>query len=154
MKINALQPKITLKEDKKVAVKFELFEKLIVELNKKEIPIAIANTVNATIEEINKFTGTGKETLALLRKKETAITKMIKKDLKLVTINHYKKLWMVTGMSAFGLPIGAALGISMGNIGLLGIGLPIGMGIGIAVGTALDKKAKQGGKQLEVELKY
>ncbi len=61
---------------------------------------------------------------------------------------------MVTGMSAFGLPIGAAIGISMGNIGLLGIGLPIGMGIGIAVGTALDKKAKEGGKQLEVELKY
>ena len=56
-------------------------------------------------------------------------------------------------MSAFGLPIGVAFGLSLGNLGLLGIGLPIGMGIGVALGTFLDKKAKAAGKQLEVELK-
>jgi hypothetical protein len=36
---------------------------------------------------------------------------------------------MVLGMSAFGIPMGVAFGLSMGNIGLLGIGLPIGMGV-------------------------
>ena len=61
---------------------------------------------------------------------------------------------MVVGMSAFGLPIGVAIGLSIGNIGLLGIGLPIGMGIGIIVGRLMDKKALAEGRQLDVEIKY
>lgn len=57
-------------------------------------------------------------------------------------------------MSAFGLPVGVAIGLSIGNIGLLAIGLPIGMVIGIAVGTVMDKKAFDTGKQLEIEIKF
>lgn len=61
---------------------------------------------------------------------------------------------MVLGMSAFGIPMGVAFGLSMGNIGLLGIGLPIGMGVGVGVGSYLDKKALTEGRQLDVDLKY
>jgi len=59
-------------------------------------------------------------------------------------------LWMVLGMSVFGMPLGVAYGSVMGNMGLLGLGLPIGMCIGMAVGAMLDKKAKEKGNQLEV----
>jgi hypothetical protein len=57
-------------------------------------------------------------------------------------------------MSAIGLPLGVAFGVSVGNLGLLGLGLPIGMAIGIAIGTAMDKKALQEGRQLNVEIKH
>ncbi|WP_051416939.1 hypothetical protein [Sediminibacterium salmoneum] len=60
---------------------------------------------------------------------------------------------MVVGMSAFGLPIGVAFGMSIGNLGMLGIGLPIGMAIGIGVGSSLDNKAKLAGRQLAFEVK-
>jgi hypothetical protein len=56
-------------------------------------------------------------------------------------------------MNAVGLPIGAALGISLNNIALLGIGLPIGMIYGYFVGKRLDKKAQTEGRQLDIELK-
>jgi hypothetical protein len=57
-------------------------------------------------------------------------------------------------MSAFGLPLGAAIGLSVENIGLLGIGLPIGMGIGFVFGSSLDQKALKEGRQLDFEVKY
>ncbi|MFD2597795.1 hypothetical protein ACFSQ3_02435 [Sphingobacterium corticis] len=43
--------------------------------------------------------------------------------------------------------------MSVGNIGLLGIGLPIGMALGLAVRATMDKKAKQEGRQLDLEIK-
>ena len=60
---------------------------------------------------------------------------------------------MVLGMSSFGLPMGVAFGLALGNIGLMGLGLPIGMGIGLAVGTNMDKKALAEGRQLAFEAK-
>ena len=153
MKINDLQTKPVFNQDKKTSLKFEIFQQLINELNKKDIPVAMVASINQDIEEINKFAGSDKETLALLKKKQESILKKLEKELKFVTINHNRNLWLTLGMSAFGLPIGVAFGLSLGNLGLLGIGLPIGMGIGVALGTFLDKKAKAAGKQLEVELK-
>ena len=73
--------------------------------------------------------------------------------MKIVPINHYRNLWMVIGMSAFGLPLGVAYGTSIGNIGMMAIGLPIGMVIGIAIGTNMDKKALADGRQLSIEIK-
>jgi hypothetical protein len=74
--------------------------------------------------------------------------------MKLVPKDYYRSLWMTLGMSAFGIPMGVVFGISMGSMAYLGIGLPIGLVIGIAVGTAMDKKALEEGRQLDVEIKY
>jgi hypothetical protein len=75
-----------------------------------------------------------------IRKKESDILRYLEKKHKVVPIHYYRKLWFVLGMTAFGLPIGVAIGMSLGNIGLLGVGLPIGMAIGFGVGSRLDKK--------------
>lgn len=56
---------------------------------------------------------------------------------------------MIVGMSAFGLPLGAALGLMVDNMALLALGLPIGLAIGVALGTSLDMKAKKEGRQLD-----
>jgi hypothetical protein len=50
--------------------------------------------------------------------------------------------------------MGVAFGISLGNLGLLGLGLPIGMAVGVGVGSMMDKKALQEGRQLDFEVKY
>ena len=62
-------------------------------------------------------------------------------------------MWLALGMSTFGIPIGVAFGLSIGNIALLGAGLPIGMAIGLVVGSKMDKKAFEEGRQLNIELK-
>jgi hypothetical protein len=49
--------------------------------------------------------------------------------------------------------MGTALGLSLGNMGLLGLGLPVGMFIGLAMGARMDKKAEEEGRQLNIEIK-
>ena len=47
--------------------------------------------------------------------------------------------------------IGVALGSA--NTSLLAVGIPLEFTIGIAIGTSKDKKAKDNGLQLDIEIK-
>ncbi|NBP71319.1 MAG: hypothetical protein EBU52_21600, partial [Cytophagia bacterium] len=85
---------------------------------------------------------------------EGKIVRFVEKQLKLVPQKYYRKLWLLLGMTSFGIPFGVVFAMSIGNMAMLGIGLPIGMGIGVAIGTALDNKALKEGRQLDIELKY
>lgn len=143
-----------IENDKKLFGNYQNFENLLSELEQKEIPIEIKNFINHEIEEINSFSGSAIELLKRIKKAQSSILKRLEKDLKLVPKNYYRSIWLALGMSAFGIPIGLGIGLSLGNIAFLGIGLPIGMGIGIAIGTAMDKKAMDTGKQLDFEMKY
>ena len=129
------------------------FKKLIEILNSKNLPENIVEKINSEISVLNSSEAIGNSFSHLLKKKQNAITKLIEKELKLVPKNYYRNLWLVLGMTVFGLPLGLAFGLSIGNLGLLGIGLPVGMFIGLLVGSLLDKKALESGKQLEIELK-
>ena len=127
---------------------------LLKELKKKQLPHKIIESVNQDIEEINSTSLTDNELRKLVKQKQTRIIKLVEKELKIVPKNYYRNLWLVVGMSAFGLPIGVVFGLSIGNMGLLALGLPIGMAIGIVVGSGMDKKASVEGRQLDVEIKY
>ena len=113
----------------------------------------IVAAVNSEIELINHFYGSDTGLINQLAGAQKRILKLLEKQLKIVPKNHYLNLWMVLGMSAFGVPLGVVWGTASGNIANLGIGLPIGMAIGIAVGAALDVKARREGRQLDLDLK-
>ena len=121
MEIKKLQAKTQFEQDKRLSEKFNSFQKLIEELNKKDLPIEMVGTINMDIDEINNSSESNKEMLNQLNKKQSKIIKTLEKELKLVTINHYRKMWLILGMSVFGIPIGIAIGMSLGNLGLLGI---------------------------------
>ena len=137
----------------KVNNSIEQFKQLNKLLNDKKLPVNIIEKINFEIELLNSSQLVGNSLLHLIKKKQNKIIRLTEKELKIVPKNYYRNLWMVLGMSAFGLPLGVAFGLSMRNIGLLAIGLPIGMGIGVLVGSKLDKKASESGKQLDIELK-
>lgn len=137
----------------KVNNSIEQFKQLNKLLNDKKLPVNIIEKINFEIELLNSSQLVGNSLLHLIKKKQNKIIRLTEKELKIVPKNYYRNLWMVLGMSAFGIPLGVAFGLSMGNIGLLAIGLPIGMGIGVLVGSKLDKKASESGKQLDIELK-
>lgn len=142
-----------LKSDIKLNNAFIQLQQLIKTLNQKKVPSDLIAKINSEISEINSSSLSGNTLRNLIKQKQLKIIKLIEKELKIVPINYYRNLWLALGMSAFGLPIGVALGLSLGNIALLGIGLPIGMAVGISIGTAMDKKAKEEGRQLDIELK-
>ena len=152
MDVNTLNKRTNIEQHKELSRKYAAFERLIVELNKREIPSAIVVIINKDIDHINSFSGTNRDLLRQLGKAESEILKLIERELKLVTKNHYRKEWLALGMAAFGLPLGAAWGMLIGNMAFLAIGLPIGMAIGVAFGSVKDKKAYRNGKQLDVDM--
>ena len=137
----------------KIANSIKQFNSLIKLLNDKNLTLNVIKKINDDITELNSSQVMGTALSHLIKKKQNKIIKLTEKELKIVPKNYYTNLWMVLGMSAFGLPLGVAFGLSLGNIGLLAIGLPIGMAIGTLVGSKLDKKALESGKQLDIELK-
>lgn len=132
---------------------YDQLGELLKELKKKELPHQIIESVNQDVEELNSTTLTSNELRKLVKQKQTKILKLVEGELKITQKNYYRNLWFSLGMT-FGAGIGVSFGITIGNMGLLGIGIPIGMVIGIAVGSAMDKKAFEEGRQLDVEIKY
>lgn len=133
--------------------KLDTFDKLIAALQHSEIPDNVAESINREVDSVNEAAaGTEEQLLKQVAKAQRNILNIASKELKLVPKNFYRLLWTSLGMAAFGIPIGVAFGASVGNMGLMAVGLPIGLAIGIAVGTVLDKKAKEEGKQLDLDI--
>jgi len=150
MELKNVKQRPNLKEDKK----YTQFKHLIDELGTKELPIEIIDKVNIHIDLVNSIPDSDSEFGKKIKKIQTNILKLLEKELKIVTKNHYRNIWLAVGMSAFGVPLGVVFGLVMDNMALLAIGLPIGMVLGLAYGTSLDKKAQENGNQLDVEIKY
>ncbi len=153
MEIKELKKRPHFNEDKKLADSYSQFDRFLGELKKRDLPEDIVNSINRNIDEINAVSETdkwGKQ----LKKTQSCLIKKMEKETKLVPKHYYRNTWLAVGMATFGIPLGLVFGISLGNMAFLAIGLPIGMGIGIAVGTAMDKKALEEGRQLDLEIKY
>lgn len=139
-------------ESKKLKKRFDQFNLLIDEINKKEIPEELITSFNDMVQKLNQQQSSAKLLRINIRRTQTKLLKQVEKELKLVTKNHYRNTWMALGMSAFGIPMGVVFGSAMDNMALLGIGLPIGMIIGMAIGDQMDKKAAKEGRQLDIQI--
>src|SRR6056297_929659 len=98
---------------------YEQFERLVLE-KKKKLPEEIELVINKHITQLNSITDTDKILRNEIRKEQSKIVGLLVKKLKIVPLNYYRKTWLVLGMTSFGLPIGAALGVSLGNMAYLG----------------------------------
>ncbi len=154
MGLNELKKERDIENNKKLQKVYAQFGKLIDELNKKELTDDVTRTINSGIEEINSLIGSEKEQKKRIRRTQTKIIQLVEKEHKLVTINHYRNMWLAIGMSAFGIPLGVVFGATLDNMGFIGIGLPIGMAVGMAIGSGMDKKALEQGRQLDLEIAY
>ena len=153
MEIKELNNRPDLDQHKKLYASYSQFDKLLIKLRSKDLSYETINVINEGIEQVNSVSESEKELRKQIKKTQSQVIKLIEKKHKLVTINHYRNTWLAVGMAVFGIPLGVALGASLGSMAFLGIGLPIGMAIGIAVGTAMDKKALEEGRQIDLEIK-
>ncbi|MEL7122511.1 MAG: hypothetical protein AAFO07_23905 [Bacteroidota bacterium] len=153
MEIIELLEKPNLNVDEKVAKAHQHLNQLLTELRKRELPEEVIMTINEEVEQVNSFSGAGKELKTQYNKVKTSILNLIELKLKLVTKGHYRMKWMAVGMTAFGLPLGVVFGLTLGSMAFLGIGLPIGLAMGLAIGSGMDQKALEEGRQLDLEIK-
>lgn len=130
------------------------FQKLIDELNTKEIPEKLSATINVLIDQLNTYIEQDQKLIKEIRKAQTTIVKTVEKELKIVPKNYYQNLWMGIGIGGFGIPMGVAFGAALDNMAFIGIGLPIGLALGIAIGASMDKKAFNEGRQLDIEISF
>ncbi len=151
--MNKLIERQNISENLKASNAYQQLSKLLNALEEKKFPAETVDLINQEIEQLNSISNIDKFFGRATKEKETRIIKLIEKKHKIVPKNYYNKKWMLLGMSAFGLPFGVVFGLSIGNMGMLGIGLPIGMGIGVGVGSSMDKKAFNEGRQLDFEVK-
>ncbi|WP_353148769.1 hypothetical protein [Flavobacterium sp.] len=140
-------------ENLKASYAYQQLGKLLNTLEVKELPAETVDLINQEIEQLNSIAGIDIYFLKATKEKENIVIKLVEKKHKIVPKNYYKKLWMILGMSVFGVPMGVAFGLSIGNLGMLGISLPIGMAIGVGVGSYMDKNAFNEGRQLDFEVK-
>ncbi|SDH82608.1 hypothetical protein SAMN05421846_102178 [Chryseobacterium taeanense] len=139
--------------DTKTNALYEQLQQILSELEQKKVSAETVAKINSETAIINSTTLRGKDLHKMLKQKQNNIIKLLEKEHKIAPKNYYRNLWLAAGMGAFGLPIGVAFGLLMGNIALLSIGLPIGMAIGIGIGSSMDKKAETEGRQLNIEIK-
>ncbi len=128
------------------------FRRLLAELKNFDIPDPVTALINEMVDGLNALDGTEKEWLRELRKSQTAILERLEKDLNLSTKHMFRNRWMAMGMSVFGVPIGVSIGAAIGNMAFIGTGIAVGMAIGLAIGESMDKKARAGGRQLNIEI--
>jgi hypothetical protein len=129
---------------KQLQESYNELQKLLLELKGRNLPRAVIDLINTEITRVNDSGFTKKS----IQKATLQVLSILEEELDLVPKSYYRRKWLALGIATFGIPIGVVIGLSLGNIGLLGIGLPIGLVIGIAVGDQKDKKALEEGKQL------
>lgn len=151
MELLELHKRSELEGNERLGKKFLQFEKLLNELRKRQLQDGLIIFINEHIKKVNEVQGSVGSIKRQLKRSQYQILKKVERELKLVVKNHYRNMWLGVGM-ALGVAIGSAIGTGSGNMSLLAIGLPIGMAIGIGYGTNLDKKAKEEGKQLDLEI--
>lgn len=154
MKIIELKDRPGIEKNDRLHKSYTQYASLLSILDTKELTDETKISINTGTERLNSLQDTEKDFKKTLRKIQYSTVKLIEKEYKLVPKNYYRNMWMVVGMSAFGVPIGVAFGVSQGNMSFIGTGFPIGMVIGLALGTRLDKKALAAGRQLDMEIKY
>lgn len=128
--------------------KLSTLQQLLKELQQHKLPDTTIDYINHQLRELNAKDTTDPKLYRTVLSTHNTILKYLEKQHKLVPKGYYQQLWLAVGMTAFGIPMGVAFGMALGNLAFLGIGLPIGMVIGMAVGSGMDQKAAKEGRQL------
>lgn len=107
------------------------------DLDRREIPTESVSELlkrlkNILVQELH---------LKQINRLKTDLLGALRKQFGLVTPKYYQTLWMILGMTIFGVPFGMIFSLAIDNMAFLGLGFGFGMPIGMAIGIAKDKKA-------------
>ncbi len=136
----------------RVTKKYKKLFLLIEELENHNLTPDTESAVNTIITNYNAYNGPAEKLGRTIGKARVDILRVVEKNMKLIPKNAMLIRWMGIGMSAFGISLGAAYFVVLGNMAFMGVGIGIGLSIGVAIGAGLDNKAKKENRQLNIEL--
>ena len=138
---------------KKLLEKIDFFEKLLEELQNRDMPSAAVEVINIEIEKVNSFLGYDKLYKKALIKSQNSILRIIENNSGLFVKKHHQKKWIAVG-AGLGVAMGTAFGASQDNMGLMALGIPLGLVFGMAIGKKKDDEVFKLGNQLDVEVEF
>ncbi len=146
MKIVELKKRLDIDPGPKMSGRYLQFEKILLELEARDIPGEIVWRINDEVESLNELGDSIKSLKKPLAKAQSKVLKLIRKELQLVVINHYRKVWMsICGLIGF-----LVWDVFPGNpLGMLVF--PACLTVGFFIGAVKDKNARKNGKQLTVK---
>jgi CHAT domain-containing protein len=150
MMIKQPKPPEIIDQHGKLAKSFHKLVVLVDELNKKEIPADMQEQINLEIDTIGKFEENPDEQTKTVKKVYQKLLNLIRKQLGIVPEKYYQNIWMVLGLTVFGVPLGILYAAATSNPGLFTIGIAMGLPIGLAIGIQMDKKAARENKQIQI----
>lgn len=139
-------------EDKRSRKLHQQLVNIIESINEKEPPEKTVSSMNRAVAELNETDESNAKVKKAYRACRNHILKVAQKNHKWFPINYHRSLYSGIGLAAIGVPVGTALGLSLGTMAYLGLGLPIGLVVGLAIGGYLDKKAKKENRVINYEL--
>lgn len=114
--IQELKPRPELPNEKFSGKRYSQFNALIAELRKRNLPKNLSDSINLIVAELNASSLDEKNFGKLVKKHQMYLLKILEKEAKLVTKNHYRNLWMLLGFTAIGIPVGILYGNLIGNM--------------------------------------
>lgn len=151
MKLEILIKRDGSESNKKLTKRYKRMQNLLTALEIKELPSNEITSLNEHIKLINTFNGTDKKLIKILSKTYKNILILLEEKLGLVTIHHFRTLWMFYGMLAATV-LSTVFSISeiMGISASAGLWLSIGMFAGILAGNYFDDQAEKNGRQIGI----
>ena len=136
-------------QHKKLDKVYLYFLNLITDLEDRPLPLSIIDMINEEISTINRFSGTKKELVSLIKQSTKKTLKTLEKVLNIVPKHHYQNKWMLYGMLA-----GIIFSTIVTNMGYentwnsLPMGISMGLIFGLVAGKNRDAKANKMNLQL------
>lgn len=150
-----LKESIDIQKNSELREIYVRFDKITKELKKRDLPPEIIESINKDIEIINSTSLTGNDLSKLIKDKQTKIMKLIKKELRIVPKDYYRKVGPFNGLvpgNIIGLAFAhnTAVNVTLTiNITIYLATVAIGMIIGYVLGKRMDEKAFEERRQLD-----
>lgn len=136
---------------KKAEKRIDRFNQLLLELETWDLNTDLAKSISQEVDNINRISEK-RQFKKQLRGSQKSILKQLNEQMNLVPKGYYRIRYMIFGMTAFGVPLGAVLiGLIDNGAAYMGVGIGVGMAIGIAIGSSKDAEAASAGKQINRE---
>ncbi|MDB4335055.1 hypothetical protein OAA06_01715 [bacterium] len=152
MDIRNLEHRPEFDQEGRLNRKYKRLQKLIVELNKKDLKGQMVALSNSYVDQINRYEGGEEQLLIIVQNSYNRILSFAKEEFDIVYSGYYGGTWGLIGMSAFGFPLGLIGFLITANEVHVLLGMPLGCLLGYLIGHLKDTSAKRYNKQISMSV--
>ena len=128
------------------------FDQLLQEVHRMELPPEVIVELNTELEKLELLSAFDKKFFKQLKKSKAVLLTILYQEVRVVSKNHYRDLWIALGLFAIGIPLGIFLMFFLNGSSAIAIGIALGSAMGIVIGNNLDRQAEAEGRQMTIRL--